>query len=69
MDTVRVISRDYPSVFVLAYPVILYTPDLVAILDWYSRCIIALELEQTLEQSFVNRAVDMALAQAGQAGG
>ena len=37
---------------------------LVAILDWFSRYVIAWELDQTLEIAFVLAAVDRALAQA-----
>lgn len=37
---------------------------LVAILDWYSRFVVAWELDQTLELDFVLAAVDRALAQA-----
>lgn len=37
---------------------------LVAVLDWFSRYVISWELDQTLEISFVLRAVDNALAQA-----
>jgi putative transposase len=37
---------------------------LVAILDWFSRFVIAWELDQTLELDFVLAAVDRALAQA-----
>ena len=37
---------------------------LVAILDWFSRFVIAWELDQTLELSFVLTAVDRALSQA-----
>jgi putative transposase len=37
---------------------------LVAILDWFSRFVVAWELDQTLESSFVLQAVDGALAQA-----
>lgn len=37
---------------------------LVAILDWFSRFVVDWELDQTLESSFVLRAVDRALAQA-----
>jgi putative transposase len=36
---------------------------LVAILDWFSRYVIAWELDQTLEMPFVLRAVDRALAE------
>lgn len=36
---------------------------LVAILDWFSRYVVAWELDQTLEIPFVLRAVDQALAQ------
>jgi len=35
---------------------------LVAIIDWFSRFIIAWELDQTLESTFVLQAVDRALA-------
>src|SRR5207253_18139 len=37
---------------------------LVAILDWFSRFVVAWELDQTLELDFVLAAVDRALAQA-----
>lgn len=35
---------------------------LVAVLDWYSRYVVSWELDQTLEQPFVLRAVDSALS-------
>jgi putative transposase len=37
---------------------------LVAVLDWFSRFVVSWELDQTLEMSFVLKAVDGALAQA-----
>ena len=36
---------------------------LVAVLDWYSRYVVAWELDQSLEMSFVLDAVDCALGQ------
>ena len=36
---------------------------LVAVLDWFSRCVLAWELDQTLEMPFVLTAVDRALRQ------
>ncbi len=37
---------------------------LVAVLDWYSRFVVAWELDQTLAQPFVTRVVESALAEA-----
>jgi len=37
---------------------------LVAVLDWFSRYVVSWELDQTLAQPFVLRAVEQALAQA-----
>ncbi len=37
---------------------------LVAVLDWFSRCVVSWKLDQTLEVAFVLAAVERALAQA-----